>query len=150
MHRITRSKCRLWVVAFHAEAFLDLDLAGAEGRLMIWVVVFLVLAERLGGGGGGVGSTGDREDLVDEAWTSGASAGSLARGRTCSDTFLLETSSGSTTVSAGVVSRLSSVSTASESTRVPLAPEEVMEGDLSWWIVDRMGGLKRIGGDEGD
>jgi len=46
---IRRSKSRLTVVEFHVETLLDLDRAGAEGRLMVWVVIFLAaLAERRG------------------------------------------------------------------------------------------------------
>lgn len=46
---IRRSKSRLTIVEFHAETLLDLDRAGAEGRLAVWVVTFLAaLADRRG------------------------------------------------------------------------------------------------------
>lgn len=35
VHHITRSKFRLRFVVFHAETFLDLDRAGADGRLAV-------------------------------------------------------------------------------------------------------------------
>ena len=107
-------------------------------------MVFLVaLAERLGGGGG-VDSKGDKEDLGEMISTSGFSVKSLA----CLNIFVSSTSSESTAVSAGEFSRLSSASAPSDSTRVaPLAPEEVTEEDLRRCFVARVGTLTRSGDD---
>jgi len=140
----TRSKCRSWIVAFHAATFLDLAREVVGGRLRVWVAVFLAaLAERLGGGGG-VASNGDNEDLADKTLTSGFPVRSLTSEWTWSKSFVSGTSSESTAVSAGEFSRLSSASTRSKSTRVPpLAPEEVREDDLRRCFVARVGTLKR-------
>jgi len=143
----TRSKSQLRIIVFHAATLLDLDREVVEGRPRAWVAVFLVALEERLGGGGGVDSNGDKEDLADRTSTPGFSVKSL----TCSNTLVSGTSSESTAVSAGEFSRLSSASAPSESTRVPpLAPEEVMEEDLRRCFVARMGTLKRSGDDEGD
>lgn len=147
----TPSKWRLWITVFHVTTFLDLDREAVGGRLRVWVVGFLVaLAERLGGGGG-VDSNGDREELTERASGSRFLGRSLTLECTCSNNLASGTSSESTAVSVGEFSRLSSAPTPSESTRVtPLTPEEVMEEDLRRCFVARVGALKRSGDDEGD
>ena len=73
----TRSKRGSWIVVFHAATLLDLEREVGGVRLRVWITVFLVaLAERLGGGGG-VASSGDKEELTDKTSTSNFSVRSL-------------------------------------------------------------------------